>query len=79
MVGAIEKAGEMRRSMSVKILRRGDKDDGSFDREFWQALGPERIFEAAWDMVAEVRAFRGDDADEPRLQRSVCRVERRKF
>ena len=53
------------------------KDDGAFDRAFWQALGAERIFEAAWEMVAEVRAMRGEtDGDEPRLQRSLVRIER---
>jgi len=65
------------RQFVTRTLRGGAKDDGAFDRAFWQGLGAERIFEAAWEMVAEVRTMRGEaDGDEPRLQRSVVRVER---
>jgi hypothetical protein len=60
-----------------RVLRNGQKDDGVFDFEFWKKIGPEGIFEAAWDMVREHRAMRGIDGDEPRLQRSVLRVIRR--
>jgi hypothetical protein len=60
-----------------RVLRGHAKDDGSFDIEFWQRLGPAAILEAAWDMVLEVEAMRGGDGDQPRLQRSVCRVVRR--
>ncbi len=61
----------------ARVLRGGQKDDGSFDVAFWQQVGPEGIFAAAWEMVREVRAMRGEDGDEPRLQRSVLRVVRR--
>ena len=60
-----------------RILRNGQRDDGAFDRAFWQAIGAEGIFSAAWEMVGEVRAFRGEEGDEPRLQKSVVRVVRR--
>jgi hypothetical protein len=60
-----------------RVLRGGQQDDGAFDLEFWRAVGAEGIFAAAWDMVNEVRAFRGEIGDEPRLQRSVVRVVRR--
>jgi hypothetical protein len=63
-------------SMS-RVLRGGEKDDGTFDLKFWQTVGAEGIFAAAWDMVREHRSFRGDEVDEPRLQRSVLRVVRR--
>jgi hypothetical protein len=36
-----------------------------------------RLGAAAWEMVSEQRAMRGDDGDEPRLQRSIVRVVRR--
>jgi len=66
-----------RRLRMARVLRPGQVDDGSFDREFWRRVGPVGILEAAWDMVNEARAMRGLDGDEPRLQRSVCRVIRK--
>lgn len=60
-----------------RVLRRGEKDDGTFDLDFWQRIGAEGIFASAWEMVCEQRAIRGDDGNEPRLQRSVLRVVRR--
>jgi hypothetical protein len=66
-----------RRVVMSRVLRDGQPDDGAFDLEFWRKVGAEGIFEAAWEMVREVQAIRGEDADEPRLQRSVLRVVRR--
>jgi hypothetical protein len=66
-----------RRVRMARVLRPGQTDDGSFDRDFWRSIGPEAILEAAWDMVNEARAMKGFDGDEPRLQRSVCRVARK--
>ena len=60
-----------------RVLRNGEPDDGSFDLQFWRAVGAEGIFAAAWEMVSEVRAFKGELGDESRLQRSVVRVIRR--
>lgn len=60
-----------------RVLRPGTQDDGSFDLEFWRRVGAEGRFAAAWDMVTEASAMRGEDARQPRLQRSVLRVVRR--
>ena len=65
------------RVVMSRVLRDGQRDDGSFDLAFWQAVGAEGIFAAAWEMVGERRAFRGEDGDEPRLQRSVLVIVRR--
>jgi hypothetical protein len=65
-----------RRVVMARLVRR-DQDDRSFDQEFWEAVGPEGRFSAAWSMVAETLAMRGMDTDEPRLQRSLLRVQRR--
>ena len=59
---------------SARLLRQ--PDDGSFDREFWRSIPPHRRVELMWDMVLEAGAWRGVTDGEPRLQRSVCRVER---
>lgn len=67
---------EKRRNITARFVRR-DEDDRSFDREFWQQQGHEARFAAAWEMVAEVQLFRGQDGNEPRLQRSVQNIQRR--
>jgi hypothetical protein len=64
-----------RLSGTSRLIRR--TDDGVFDREFWRAIAPEDRLELVWDMVLEWLAWKGDTDREPRLQRSVCRVERR--
>lgn len=64
----------MARVVMSRVLRNGEPDDGAFDLEFWQKIGAEGIFAAAWEMLEEQRAIRGEDGSEPRLQRSVLRV-----
>lgn len=66
-----------RRVVMSRVLRGGERDDGSFDREFWRRIGPAGIFAAAWEMVAEVDAMRGGNGEQPRLRRDVLRVVRR--
>ena len=61
----------------VRVLRNSSAADGAFDLEFWQRVGPEGRFAASWEMISEARTLRGEDADQPRLQRSVLRVLRR--
>ena len=53
------------------------EDDGAFDREFWRTIPPSKRLELVWDMVLEYLEWRGLNAGEPRLQRSVCRIEQR--
>lgn len=59
-----------------RVLRPGQDDDGTFDIEFWQRIGAEGIFAAAWEMVSECRSMRGENGDEPRLRRTVSRIVR---
>jgi hypothetical protein len=58
-------------------LVRGRPPGREFDIAFWQAAGPARIFEAAWDLVVTAAAVRGIHEDQLRLQRAVTRVKRR--
>ena len=46
------------RVVMSRLLRPGEQDDGSFDREFWRRAGTEAIFEAAAAMVADIARFR---------------------
>ncbi|MEW5849522.1 MAG: hypothetical protein AB2A00_11960 [Myxococcota bacterium] len=67
---------ERRRRGTARFVRIKD-DDGSFDLEFWQRLTMQERVEAVWDLTLEYLQWSGQDGGEPRLQRSVCRVERR--
>lgn len=58
----------------VRVTDVGD-DDGTFDREFWHAQGPEAIFAAAWDMVLTAHMIKGGDPNELEFQRSYRIVE----
>jgi hypothetical protein len=71
MVAVTEK-----RHVVSKLVRQGE-DEEEFDRRFWRELGPSARWEALWDMVFELRAWKGEPGDQPRLQRSVLRIERR--
>jgi hypothetical protein len=64
-----------RLSGTSRLLR--DEDDGAFDREFWNTIAPKDRLALVWDMVLESSAWKGRPDGEPRLQRSVCRLERR--
>ena len=64
-----------RRTITARLVRPGE-DPNAFDREFWDAVGPEVRLEALWDMVLELRAWKGEEGDQPRLQRSVVRLVR---
>lgn len=47
------------------------------DLEYWQAQSDEAKFDAAWDMVVEAHAIKGEDLSESRLRRSVASFQRR--
>jgi hypothetical protein len=55
----------------ARLIKARDADC-SFDLLFWERVGAEGRFSAAWEMISEVQAVRGKDSDEPRLQRSGC-------
>jgi hypothetical protein len=61
----------------VTGLSRDWAEAEAFDHEFWATLEPHARLEALWDMVLEHEAWLGKDGRQPRLQRSVLRVERR--
>jgi hypothetical protein len=49
----------------------GESDFGS---KFWQAQGPAKIFEAAWQLVEEAWAIKKRDPNELRLQRTAVHI-----
>jgi hypothetical protein len=53
----------------MERLARGRAPGREFDIEFWQALGPSRILEAAWDLAITAASREGIHEDQLRLQR----------
>ena len=67
---------DKKRRITARLVRQG-ADEHEFDAQFWREMSGEQRVEALWDMVLELHAIRGEEGDEPRLQRSVLRIERR--
>ena len=68
-------ADERRRRATTRVIRLHE-DQSAFDREFWQAMSPDARLEALWDLTLDFLTLSGEGGDQPRLQRSVCRIER---
>ncbi len=66
-----------RRGQATTRLIRMDEDDGALDRAAWHGSTMEERIAAVWELTLECLAWSDPDAGEPRLQRSVCRLERR--
>jgi hypothetical protein len=64
------------RRVTFRLVRQGE-EERAFDAAFWRELGPAKRLEVLWDMVLESGAWKGSEGGQPRLQRSVLRVERR--
>jgi hypothetical protein len=67
---------ERRRAGATRVIGLHD-DDGAFDAEFWAGQPMAARLDAMWDLALEWMTLQGHRGDQPRLQRSVCRVERR--
>lgn len=65
------------RVVMSRLLKPGEADDGSFDREFWRRAGTNAVLDAMWAMVNDYRRLKGLPGNEPRLRRSVTRLVRR--
>ncbi|MEY4674726.1 MAG: hypothetical protein RL148_2510 [Planctomycetota bacterium] len=63
------------RIVTAKLVRMG-REEAAFDEAFWRGIPAETRVELLWDMVLDALALKGELKDEPRLQRSVCRMQR---
>ncbi len=71
--------GDKKRIIMSRKTYRTSKDQSLFDEEFWRRAGHEAKFAASWEMVNEVRLIRGEkDVSQPRLQRSIQNIKRRR-
>lgn len=66
-----------KREMTVWYGRREDAPTYP-DVPYWQAQPDEKKFDAAWQMVIDAYAIKGEDIRELRLQRSVGGLQRRR-
>src|SRR5882672_1960650 len=62
-----------RRNVTSRIIRPGQTAPAERD---WEGSTPEERINAVWDLTLVCLAWSGDRASEPRLQRSVSRVQR---
>ena len=73
----MDEALRRRRGQATTRVIRLAEDDGALDREQWRGSTMAERIAAVWELTLEGLAWSDPDADEPRLQRSVCRLERR--
>jgi hypothetical protein len=62
--------------LTMERFQRGCPPDRDFDIAYWQALGPARIVEAAWELVVDAARIKGLDESQLTLQRSVEKFQR---
>lgn len=61
----------------TRLGKIGEDDDRLQDYEYWDSLGDEVRFEAAWDLVVQAWEIQGREAHELRFQRTVGNIYRR--
>ena len=71
-----DRAADRRTRMPVRRFSSNAEADEQ-DLAYWTAIPPHQRLEVVWDLVLDFRAVQGLSGDQPGLQRSVCRVERR--
>jgi len=74
--GYTEAMGSPRpRNIITRVIRKGDRPPKEPD---WRETTPEERIEAVWELTLQCLAWRQGAAGEPRLQRSVIRVQRKR-
>jgi hypothetical protein len=65
-----------KRLVTVRVAHSWEEAE-RLDREWWAQFTPDQKVAMLWGMTMDYLAFKGI-VDEPRLQRSVCRFQRRR-
>jgi hypothetical protein len=65
-----------RPDITLRQARLGPEDE-RLDHQFWERLSPEERVQEAWNLSLELWEFKGWDAGEPGLCRTVARIVRR--
>lgn len=61
-----------KRIVMSRLVDKKNLDQDNFDFEFWNQIGPQRKFEAAWEMVCDLENWNSSYVTQSRLRRSVC-------
>jgi hypothetical protein len=62
-----------RKHITSRIIRAGDPVP---DLQYWDTATPEERMNAVWELTLLCLAWQPNQADEPRLQRSISRIQR---
>jgi hypothetical protein len=62
-----------RKKITSSIVRPGDPVP---DQQYWDNATPEERMNAVWELTLLCLAWRPNQAHEPRLQRSISRIQR---
>jgi len=62
--------------MTVRVFSSHDEADAA-EAEYWRGLTPAERLRATWQLSEELWRVHGEFNDEPRLCRTVARVQRR--
>jgi hypothetical protein len=62
-----------RKNITSRVIRKGDPLS---EEEEWESTTPEERINAVWELTLLCLAWQRDQAGEPRLQRSVSRIQR---
>ncbi len=65
-----------RKDLFVRLGKLAD-DDRSVDYAYWNSVGDEERYRAAWELVVQAYELQGKVMDELRFQRSVTKLVKR--
>ena len=72
-MGAVMESPSHRKNVTSRVIRQGDPVPAD---EEWENFMPEERINAVWDLTLLCLAWQRDEPGEPRLQRSVSRIQR---
>ena len=64
------------RIIMARLVKR-EEANRDFDLEFWNKIGVQKKFEAAWEMICDLPNWKPSYVHQQRLRRSVASLKRR--
>jgi hypothetical protein len=63
----------LRKNITSRVIRMGESQ---LEDQEWENTTPEERINAVWDLTLLCLAWQPEQVDEPRLQRSISRIQR---